>query len=192
MSEEIVKKEDGRVRYTKMRIRSAYYELLKETGPDRITVTAVCSRAEINRATFYKHYMDVEDLVDKLQEEVFENLTRELNSTATKDNALGFIVNVLTYIKKSEKEAATTGLFSMATSASFTTKISRLIYLKFSDVLKSRLPDSDSYNKDMVFAYIAAGCAGVIDWWVKTGYSEPEEAIAKKLTHLASITISNI
>ncbi len=77
----------------------------------------------------------------------------------------------------------------MATSASFTTKISKLIYLIFSDALKCRLPDSDTYNKDMVFAYIAAGCAGIIDWWVKTGCSETEEAIAKKLTHLASITI---
>ena len=54
MSEKNIKKEDGRVRYTKMRIRSAFYELLHEKSYDKITVTAICEKAEINRATFYR------------------------------------------------------------------------------------------------------------------------------------------
>ena len=48
----ITKKEDGRVRYTKMRIRSAFYELLQKTEYENITVTSICDLAEINRATF--------------------------------------------------------------------------------------------------------------------------------------------
>ena len=59
MSDKKIKKEDGRVRYTKMRIRSAFYELLQKTEYEKITVTSICDLAEINRATFYKHYLDV-------------------------------------------------------------------------------------------------------------------------------------
>ena len=94
MSEKNIKKEDGRVRYTKMRIRSAFYELLHEKSYDKITVTAICEKAEINRATFYKHYMNVEDLVDKLQEETINDLAEKLNS-ATDTTAKDFIVDVL-------------------------------------------------------------------------------------------------
>ena len=50
----------------------------------------------------------------------------------------------------------------------------------------------NEYSKDMVFAYIAGSCAGIIDYWAKSGYKEKEEAIAAKLTTLASSTINSL
>lgn len=47
---------DGRVRYTKMVIRQSFLSLLKEQAVDKITVSDICRLAEINRATFYRHY----------------------------------------------------------------------------------------------------------------------------------------
>ncbi len=47
---------DGRVRYTKMVIRQSFLSLLKEQAIDKITVADICRLAEINRATFYRHY----------------------------------------------------------------------------------------------------------------------------------------
>ena len=47
---------DGRVRYTKMVIRQSFLSLLQEQSVDKITVSDICRLAEINRATFYRHY----------------------------------------------------------------------------------------------------------------------------------------
>ena len=190
MSEKI-KKEDGRVRYTKMRIRSAFYELLHEKNYDKITVTAICEKAEINRATFYKHYLDVEDLVDKLQEETINDLAEKLNS-ATDTTAKDFIVDILKSLKLHMEDNNNAGLFASPTASTFTAKISRLIYLSFSTLLMPRIPDNADMDKSIVFAYIAGGCAGIIDYWAKSGYKENEEAIAAQLTTLASSTINSL
>lgn len=45
-------KTDARVRYTKMRIREAFFQCLREKPVSRITVKELCDTAEINRATF--------------------------------------------------------------------------------------------------------------------------------------------
>lgn len=191
MSEKNIKKEDGRVRYTKMRIRSALYELLKEIDYEKITVTAICKRAEINRATFYKHYLDVADLVDQIQEETINELSEQLQN-AIDNNSEIFIVDMLKFLKHEMSNNAGINLFSISTVSTFTSKISTLIYTKFSTFLEPEIPSNSEYSKDLVFAYIAGGCAGIIDYWAKSGYKENEEAIAAKLTTLASSTINSL
>ena len=50
-------KQDKRYEYTEVRIREAARTLVCESGTtDRLTVSGICRRAEINRGTFYLHY----------------------------------------------------------------------------------------------------------------------------------------
>lgn len=183
------KKEDGRVVYTKMRIRSAYYSLLQEMDAEKVTVTAICKQAEINRATFYKHYLDVEDLKDKLQEEAIKSLSKgmdECNASAT-----DLITNILTFLKKDAEFHPVVNSFSDTTS-SFSKKISMMIYENFSKYLDPKLPNMSPEEKGLVFAYVAAGSAGIIDYWMNTNCKEKEEVIAEKIQQLTSSTISSI
>jgi AcrR family transcriptional regulator len=55
---------------SKSRIRSAFLELLHEKNFEKITVTDIVSRANINRSTFYAHYPDMIGLLDEIQEEI--------------------------------------------------------------------------------------------------------------------------
>ena len=61
------KTQDARVRYTKMMIRNSLLELLSTKPIAKITVTEICERAGINRATFYAHYTDPTDQLHWLQ-----------------------------------------------------------------------------------------------------------------------------
>lgn len=65
-------KSDARVRYTKMKIKETFFQLLEKKDYSLITVTELCEKAEINRTTFYKHYLDIHDLLKKLEEEIIE------------------------------------------------------------------------------------------------------------------------
>ena len=67
-------KTDARVRYTKMIIKKSFISLLKERPINKITVKAICEMSEINRATFYKYYNDPFDLMEKIEEEMLEEL----------------------------------------------------------------------------------------------------------------------
>ena len=53
-------------------IRQSFMELLKEKRPEKITVTDIVKRADINRSTFYAHYADVRALIDEIQKEFVE------------------------------------------------------------------------------------------------------------------------
>ena len=61
-----VKKEDKRVIKTKRDLRNALADLLKKKSYSNITVCDVCEEAQINRMTFYKHYIDKADLLNDL------------------------------------------------------------------------------------------------------------------------------
>lgn len=53
-------------------IRRAFLELLKEKSFEKITVTDIVKRAEINRSTFYAHYPDVMGVIEEVEEEVLK------------------------------------------------------------------------------------------------------------------------
>ena len=53
-------------------IRAALLELLQEKKFEKITVTDIVKRADINRSTFYAHYSDVRALMEELQNEFVE------------------------------------------------------------------------------------------------------------------------
>lgn len=53
-------------------IRGAFQELLKEKPFEKITVTDIVNRADINRSTFYAHYTDVRGLLEEIRDEVVQ------------------------------------------------------------------------------------------------------------------------
>ena len=187
----LTKKEDGRVRYTKMRIRSAFYELLQKTEYEKITVTSICDLAEINRATFYKHYLDVPDLVDKLQDDAVSELGSKL-SKATGDSLENSITETLKYIRGNITESSPLRELIFPKSTGFISKISNLVYDLFSDFMIPHEKEISGITKDILFSYISAGSAGIIEYWCRSGYKESEEDIARSIITLASSTLNSI
>lgn len=60
-------------------ILAALADLLQEKPVDKITVTDVVRKAEINRGTFYAHYADIPDVINSLIQQIFSNI-REILS----------------------------------------------------------------------------------------------------------------
>lgn len=65
---------DLRVKKTKQLIKSTFLDLRKENSLEKIKVRELCRIAEINKSTFYHHYLDIYDLSDKLEDEIIENI----------------------------------------------------------------------------------------------------------------------
>ena len=65
---------DRRVRKTKSQLRLALMELLVEKSAKNISVRELAERADINRGTFYIHYRDVGDLLQRLEDEMADRL----------------------------------------------------------------------------------------------------------------------
>ena len=60
------RKTDRRTLYTRNAIKDALLEALGDKTFEQITVTDVCRRAEITRATYYLHYQTLTEVLDEL------------------------------------------------------------------------------------------------------------------------------
>ena len=59
-----------RKKESKKKIEKIFVQLLQEKELNKISVTEICEKANINRSTFYTNYLDVYDLADKVAEEL--------------------------------------------------------------------------------------------------------------------------
>ncbi|MGX8700907.1 TetR/AcrR family transcriptional regulator [Caproiciproducens sp.] len=78
------KKTDLRVIKTEKAIKKAFLELMREEGFSNVTVKKIIERAEINRGTFYIHYADKYDLLNKMEDELLSSLI-EITKAAPND-----------------------------------------------------------------------------------------------------------
>ena len=60
-------------------INAALADLLQEKPLDKITVTDVVNRAQINRGTFYAHYADIPDVINHLIQQTFSQIQEALS-----------------------------------------------------------------------------------------------------------------
>ena len=61
---------DRRVRKTRAQLRQGLAELLKEKSLKEITVKELVEKVDINRSTFYLHYADIYDMMEKIENEL--------------------------------------------------------------------------------------------------------------------------
>lgn len=61
-------------------INTALADILQEKPLDKITVTDIAKRAELNRGTFYAHYSDVPDVINHLIQQTFSEITAAISS----------------------------------------------------------------------------------------------------------------
>jgi len=80
-----VNEHDPRVKRTRQLLKQALFDLLQEKGFAALTVQDICERATLNRATFYAHYVDKYDLMDRIMR---ENLEQKLAATVPLDQAV--------------------------------------------------------------------------------------------------------
>src|SRR5690348_3590113 len=60
---------DPRIVRTRKMLRDALVELLEEMDIEKISVNRLTQRATINRVTFYLHYRDISDMLEKMADD---------------------------------------------------------------------------------------------------------------------------
>ena len=88
MDQKAVRKTDRRTLSTRMVIKEALIDLMKEKPFPQITVKELCSRAEINRGTLYIHYLDLYDVLDDIENELVDRVREDLKTINIFDEGL--------------------------------------------------------------------------------------------------------
>lgn len=70
-------------------VRAVYSFIAAEKRPvSKITVREVCERAQINRSTFYAHFLDVYDVVESVDQTMVERINDAMMGNMGSDNFL--------------------------------------------------------------------------------------------------------
>ena len=78
--------EDRRIKRTKRFLSMALVELLAEKPVNEITVKELTERSDVNRATFYRHYRDIYDMLRQLEQELVGEFTAALGQEPPPEN----------------------------------------------------------------------------------------------------------
>lgn len=174
-------KTDARIRYTKMVIKNSFIALLKDYPVNRITVTDVCNLAEINRATFYKHYTDCFDLLDKIELDMIKELQQLLQGSKNK-NLTDLFINIFDEIKKDSS------LYLVVTSnhgnPSFPNRILNMFYDEMISLFDQKTPSISINKKEWLYFFSANGCAGLLSHWITSGMKEDTKELAEYIKQL--------
>ena len=106
---ELEEKLDPRVKRTRSLILRSFESLLAEKGFESISVQDVTDKAEINRATFYKHFMDKYALLDYSISQMFRHEIEKRTLDAchySPDNLRNLILAVCEFLSNVHSECA--------------------------------------------------------------------------------------
>ncbi|MEE0857746.1 MAG: TetR/AcrR family transcriptional regulator [Ruminococcus sp.] len=168
---------DRRTTKTKRALSNALAELLSEKELRKITVQEIVDKADVSRVTFYKYYLDVYDLCEKIEEVVLTELG--LIVLQLEDNSTEmFFEQLVGYI--SENRVTFSMIFNPNTTSKLRDKLSKLIEGMLRNVYSEKLGIKPN-NKELAYicCYHAQGCLAILQKWVQDGFTEPDDYIIK-------------
>ena len=71
----MAEKMDRRVRKTKAQLREGLARLMQQKSIKEISVKELVDEVDINRSTFYLHYTDIYQMLQKIEEDAMQNIT---------------------------------------------------------------------------------------------------------------------
>ena len=177
---------DRRTAKTRKAIVDALADLLYEKELHKVTVKEITEKADINRGTFYKHYLDVYDLYDKAEADILVDLgmlVLQLEEIPSDQ----FFAHLIDYIDNNR------AVFRMMFSPNSTSKLRD----RFNRILEGSLRQLEAEKKDKSTSditlryqinYRSRGCVSIIALWVRGDFAESKDFIIKMLTELDSYT----
>lgn len=189
---------DRRVMRTKKMIRNALSELIEQKGYDNISITDIATKADINRGTFYLHYIDKYDLLEKIENEVIQELKDSIdktsdiatvsinfvNSTDSVDEPMPFMIRVFEYIK--ENSAFMKAILGPKGDPKFHMKIKELIEtsLYADKLIKTFKKENMLIPHEYFISYVLYAHLGVIEQWLESGMEKSPEDMALILSKM--------
>ncbi|MGE7762546.1 TetR/AcrR family transcriptional regulator C-terminal domain-containing protein [Peribacillus sp. NPDC097895] len=174
------------VQKTKAQIQYHFIALVEEEGFTQVSVKKIAERANINRGTFYVHYVDKYELMDHLQQQLLNELQARITAILPKEAFMALhqqqlyppFVAIFQFI--SEHAHALRAILGDKGDPSFAKKVKRV----FGEVLLERLISQHPAAKDEEFlkymhAFMTSAILGVIQEWLENCEEQTVEEMAK-------------
>lgn len=184
MTEEM-KKEDRRVRRTRRILTQALTELLQQKQVNEITVKELTDLADMNRGTFYLYYKDIYDMLDKIQDEMFEKLDAIFalrEDAEVTEQTKPILLDLFRFIEENQEMCRV--LLSPNGDMNFLHRLNEVLREKCLHLYLGAEPVANEEEFDYRYSFVVYGCAGIIRAWVGRNCPESPEQMAELANHL--------
>ena len=158
---------DSRVKRTKKLIRKGLAELAKEKSINKITVKELTDLIEINRGTFYLHYKDIFDLVESIENSLydeFNEIIKTVNPKTILETPIDILEKFCVFIN--ENADAFVMLIGENGDANFVYRIGTVMNDAVFELFSSIYPEMDSERYSFTYEYCKYGSVGLIRCWI--------------------------
>ncbi len=177
------KNKDRRVRKSKEALKSSLIELMSQKPVNNITVKELVTAADLNRSTFYNYYSDIPDMLQKLEEELYNEFLYTLKlhipengiTSNISTEGLAFIVDMCNVIKNNYEFCKS--IFSKNGDMNFLFKLEEMVETNLKGQLGGKFNSNITYIT-YVYSFFKSGYIGILKNWMKGGCKESSEEIA--------------
>jgi AcrR family transcriptional regulator len=175
---------DRRVRRTRRLLSDSLLTLARERDISTITIHQITEHADINRATFYQHFRDKDDLFAQAIDQLIADLRIECQDVLTGTDLLDAELihpSVVGTFRQIRKHADLfRQLLGKDGSMIFATRLRQHLEALFLESWKAIHPDITPTDPPLgVRARTAAsGTIGIVSWWLEQPDPETPETIA--------------
>ncbi|WP_106401092.1 TetR/AcrR family transcriptional regulator [Actinocorallia populi] len=179
--------DDPRAQRTRTRLRAAILHLTTHHDPATLTMAAVARQAEINRATVYQHYPDLDTLLTDAMEEAVTRLAHAAALCpldAPRDQTPPPLQELFDHV------AANAALYQRMLGPQGSPRLITRLRTCLTDALTTRFtqghrpPCHPHVPADTHAAYLAGALTGVITHWLTHTPTQPPHTVALAFWHL--------
>lgn len=162
--------QDRRIKRTKMLLQNALVDLMLEKAVGKISVKELTQKADVNRSTFYLHYLDIYDMLEQMENEFVETIQGFFHDFFTPlptSMPLTLFVNISEWLEQ-DKEYYVKLLRGSASGYIFE-KLESRIRDEFLTLLYLIFLDEESLDLRTRVNFTVSGTVGVLRMWVMEG-----------------------
>jgi AcrR family transcriptional regulator len=174
-------------------LKDSLIELMTERDFKNISVKDITERADLNRGTFYNHYTDTYDLLQKMESDVladFQDMIDNFLCSSKNGSLMPILLPVIQYIEENVKIARI--LFENSASSDFVYRFHQLISDNGTAIFKKQYPGIDDVSLSYFIEFITFGLTGVLRCWINNGMKESKEKIAEIADKSAMQVVQNL
>ncbi len=178
------RKENRRVRYTRMALRESLLSLLQEYPLNKITVSQICEHADVNRSTFYLYYKDAYDLLDQIETELYEQIFQAVEGATRPLLGEETLQRIFEIIYKNRDLCRV--IFGEYGDKSFLRKVGSIHKDRMLREWRHLAPSLDESTLNYLHTFASYANIGLLERWVASDFHETPAQLAAMVSKFPS------
>jgi AcrR family transcriptional regulator len=173
------RKEDRRVGKTRRQLRHGLAQLMRVKRVQDITVRELTDLCDLNRGTFYIHYKDVFDMVDRIENELIDSFGQVLNqftSNEVIEHPGRFFTQIFELMRDNNDIVSV--LVGPNGDLKFINQIKQLVRERCVTSWPEIFGGKGEQHSDYFSGFIVSGFVGLFEAWFQKGMAETPEEMA--------------